>query len=114
MNNGLEKYLPIGTVCLLKDAKKRVMIIGFCGTSDETKGEVYDYVGCIYPEGFVSTDINLLFNHDKIEKIYFLGYFCEEEYKFKGNLNKFLKEQELEKKFNSSESENPTVEVISE
>lgn len=24
-----EKYLPIGTVCLLKNAKKRVMITGF-------------------------------------------------------------------------------------
>ena len=31
MKNTLEKYLPIGTVCLLKDSKKRVMIIGFCG-----------------------------------------------------------------------------------
>ena len=25
-----EKYLPIGTVVILKDAKKRIMITGFC------------------------------------------------------------------------------------
>lgn len=93
MNIGLEKYLPIGTVCLLKNAKKRVMIVGFCGTSEEVNNEVYDYVGCVYPEGFISKDVNLLFNHDQIEKIYFLGYFCEEEYKFKTNLNKAITEQ---------------------
>ena len=50
-----EKYLPIGTVVLLKGAEKRVMITGFCATelkeSDETK--TWDYSGCIYPEGFI-------------------------------------------------------------
>lgn len=92
MKNTLEKYLPIGTVCLLKDSKKRVMIIGFCGYSNdkEEDGKVYDYIGCVYPEGFISSNINLLFNHEQIETIYSLGYFDEEEYQFKQNLKNEL------------------------
>ena len=92
MKNTLEKYLPIGTVCLLKDSQKRVMIIGFCGYSNdkEEDGKVYDYIGCVYPEGFISSNINLLFNHEQIETIYSLGYFDEEEHQFKQNLKNEL------------------------
>ena len=37
------------------------------------KDEVYDYVGCLWPEGFMRADKNVVFNHDKIDMIYFLG-----------------------------------------
>ena len=69
-----EKYLPIGTVVLLKDAKKRVMIIGFAVKGKDTGDKIYDYVGCIYPEGLISVDKNLVFNHDQIDKIFYMGY----------------------------------------
>lgn len=66
-------YLPIGSVVLLKNANKRVMIYGRIvrSTDDET---VYDYVGCPYPEGAMGSDDKLLFNHDQIQMVYFIGF----------------------------------------
>lgn len=84
-----EKYLPIGTVVLLKNGKKRVMIIGFMVSSD---GEtIYDYSGCMYPEGVISSTEALVFNHDQIEKIYYMGLIDEEEKEFKERLNQATK-----------------------
>lgn len=88
------KYLPIGTVVLLKNAKKKVMITGFCSTT-ENNNEVFDYTGCLYPEGFLSSEQILLFNHDKIEKIYYMGLVDEEEKIFKDKLVSLLKEKNM-------------------
>lgn len=88
----MEKYLPIGTVCLLKGAKKRVMITGFCTIADGNKEEIYDYNGCMYPEGVVTAEKTLLFNHNQIEKIYYMGYSDEEDKEFKKNLNELVKQ----------------------
>ena len=86
-----EKFLPVGTVVMLKGGKKRVMITGFC-IENRTNNEniMYDYCGCLYPEGFIDSEKNLLFNHDQIEKIYFKGYVDQEELDFKKNLKKLL------------------------
>ena len=86
-----EKYLPIGSVVLLKTAKKRIMVTGFVAKAQETGDKVFDYMGCLYPEGVISSDKNLLFNHDQIDKIYYLGYSDEEEKIFKGKLDEELK-----------------------
>ena len=87
---GNEKYLPIGTVVMLKGGKKRVMIIGFCGVAEEAKDKVFDYSGCMYPEGIISSNQILLFNHDQIEKVYALGYSDEEDKEFKEKLKKVV------------------------
>lgn len=84
-----DKYLPIGTVVLLKNATKRLMIVGFCVKGD-TDDKIYDYVGCLYPEGLLSNDQNCLFNHSQIDKIFFLGFVSEEEKKFKKQLNSLI------------------------
>lgn len=86
-----EKYLPIGSVVMLKGGKKRAMITGFCAISGEDKTKVYDYSGCLYPEGFISSNQTLLFNHEQIEKLYHLGLVDDEEKKFKEKLNEMLK-----------------------
>ena len=38
-------------------------------------------MGCIYPSGVISTDNTFLFNHDQIEKLFFIGY-NDEEWEF--------------------------------
>lgn len=95
-NNG--KFLPIGTVVLLKGGKKRLMIIGFCSYDAEKKDKAYDYTGCLYPEGIISSKQMALFNHSQIDKIYHLGYSDEEEKTFKKKLveelNKIIKKQQ--------------------
>ena len=40
-----EKYLPIGTVCMLKNGKKRVMITGFCTIPEDDKTKMYKKLG---------------------------------------------------------------------
>ena len=49
-----EVRLPIGSVCLLKNGTKKVMITGFCPVDNVNKSIMYDYSGCMYPEGFIS------------------------------------------------------------
>lgn len=66
-------YLPIGSVCLLKGAKKRVMIIGYSKNNRKIRTK-YDYVGCEYPTGVTKEKEKLYFLHSKIDKIFFIGY----------------------------------------
>lgn len=68
-----EKFLPIGTVILMKDATKRLMITGYCSSTPENSEKVYDYVGCLFPEGNLAGDEVALFNHDQIGNILHMG-----------------------------------------
>ncbi|MBP3460851.1 MAG: DUF4176 domain-containing protein [Bacilli bacterium] len=86
-----EKYLPIGTVVLLKGGTKRVMITGFCVMSSQNN-KIYDYTGCLYPEGYVSQNNVMLFDHNQIDKIYYLGLSDNEEKMFKQKLNEVINE----------------------
>lgn len=86
------KLLPIGTVCMLKGGTKRVMITGFCSIPAEDPKKVYDYSGCLYPEGFLNTTNVCLFDHDQIDKVHFKGFEDEEETKFKEKLSIVVKE----------------------
>ena len=86
-----EKYLPIGTVVLLKGGSKRVMITGFCSVDRNKNDVIYDYNGCVYPEGYLSSDQTCLFNHDQIDKIYYMGFVDDEEKEFKAKLNELVR-----------------------
>ena len=94
MNKIGEKYLPIGTVVMLKGASKRVMVTGFCAIKGNNKNRMWDYTGCMYPEGFLSSNQTCLFNHDQIEKIYYLGLNDEENKKFQKDLEEYLNKKE--------------------
>ncbi len=89
-----EKYLPLGTIVLLKEAKKRMVIIGYEGMTDEEGIKSYDYIGCLYPEGVIALNRNLLFNHDQIEDIFFMGYTDIEDQVFKEELKKIVVERD--------------------
>ena len=85
--------LPIGSVILLKDGEKRLMIYGI-KQFNEGKNELYDYVGCLYPEGNISPEYNYVFNHVDIETVYFVGL-VDAEFEL---LRKGLKENEKQGK----------------
>lgn len=74
----MDKYLPIGSVVLLKNGRKKIMIYGRKQMHVET-GEEWDYLACLYPEGNINEEFMYLFNHDQIDKVYYLGYEDEEE-----------------------------------
>ena len=89
-----EKYLPIGSVVLLKNAEKRIMITGFAATGKESGDKVFDYIGCLYPEGVISSEANLLFDHDNIDKIFYIGYVDNEWKELEPNIKKAVNELE--------------------
>ena len=65
------KFLKLGSVIKLKDETKRIMIIGYLQTpKDVNDNSLFDYIGCLYPEGVTSANKTYTFNHDKIEKVY--------------------------------------------
>lgn len=97
MENIKEKYLPIGTVVMLKNGKKRVMITGFCCVDNDDTSKMYDYCACLYPEGTVSSDKNMMFDHNQIEKVYAEGYSDDEEKLFKEKLQAALTAAGLKK-----------------
>lgn len=85
----IDKYLPIGTVVLLKGAKKRMMITGYGLQSDGT-GKIYDYSSCLYPEGVISLQNSFAFDHDQIEHIFFIGFADEEQKDFQNKLKQII------------------------
>ncbi len=97
MNEAIkEKYLPVGTVVLLKNGTKRVMINGFC-TMDASKPEkVYDYSGVLFPEGSLSSDQTLLFDHEQIVRVDHMGLDDDEEKAFKVKLKEIVAETNAE------------------
>ena len=87
-------FLTIGTVCRLEGGQKNIMIIGFCPVAEVPEKKMYDYCGCVYPEGVLSSDLNLVFDHSQIEEVLYPGYESEENTNFKQQLNDLLKNQE--------------------
>lgn len=79
-------YLPIGSVVLLKNGKKRVMIYGRKVKVDGESEEIYDYVGCLYPEGMINSKNVILFNQEQIQLVYFIGFQDLEELAFRARL----------------------------
>lgn len=88
----IRDLLPIGSVVMLRNGKKRVMIFGVKQTDTNTNKE-YDYISVLYPEGNMGETGQFLFNHSDIDEVYFRGCEDEEREEFIENLAKFYEEQ---------------------
>ena len=88
-----EKYLPLGTIVILKNKKAKVMITGFNVMENNDNNYIYDYIGCIYPVGFIGTKKMILFNHSDVEKIYCIGYSDDEEKGFREILKHIMSKE---------------------
>lgn len=66
--------LPIGSVVLLKGGARKLMITGIKPVKEDEPDKVYDYIGVIYPEGFIGNEYNFLFDHENINDVVFRGY----------------------------------------
>ena len=82
----MKKYLPIGTIVLLNNGTKKVMIYGRKQIATDT-GDEYDYVACLYPEGNISEEYTFLFNHENIKEVFFKGFEDADEEEFQKILN---------------------------
>ena len=91
----MKSYFPIGTVVLLKDATKKLMIIGIAQKQFETN-KIWDYAGCVFPEGYLAPDKIFLFNHEQIEQVYMIGYQDQEQLEFLAKVNAYMQENKKE------------------
>lgn len=60
----IKELLPIGSIVLLKDGEKRLMINGIMQTDTGGTQKNYDYMGILYPEGHIGEGFQYLFNHE--------------------------------------------------
>lgn len=84
----MDKYLPIGTICTIQNYQKKVMIVGFFSVEYNGSVKMYDYKGCDYPEGLLSSNKVQSFNATDILEIHHMGYQDEFYESFNTNLTK--------------------------
>lgn len=88
-----EGLLPIGSVVLLKDSEKRIMITGVLQKQiSDDRDKIWDYTAVLYPEGTMGPDKSFLFDASQIEKVYAIGYQDEEQFIFKQRIDEIRKE----------------------
>lgn len=101
-----DKFLPIGTIVLLKGGNKEVMITSYCiiptgtqikdGKEIKPEQKIFEYGGCMYPEGILDSNVVCAFNHDQIERISYVGYesdaYLELSKKLRENFDKIKQE----------------------
>lgn len=78
MNN----ILPLGSIVALKNDKKKLII---CGRKQMhvQLAQKFDYMGFLYPQGYISDHHTYLFNEEDIDKVIFKGYTDILEIKFR-------------------------------
>ena len=108
MKESKSELLPIGSVVLLKGGSKKVMVIGFAPRAtiegverEKGKEDIWDYSGCIYPEGLLASDQILVFDHTQIVEVFHLGMADDEEKAFKKKLAEYLKQRDKKEKKNN-------------
>lgn len=92
----LKELLPIGSVVLLNNAYKKIVIIGVMQIkhTDDGQNIVYDYMGVPYPEGYMGQETGLLFNHTSIQEIIFKGFVNKERDDFIKIMEKIVEKTE--------------------
>ncbi|MGY3777382.1 DUF4176 domain-containing protein [Isobaculum melis] len=103
----MNEFLAIGSIVYLKDSLKKVMITGrvmHIEENDEKK--MYDYCGCIYPDG-VDSNKMLVFNRVDVNSVVFKGYQDDDEIEMRKRMHLWLQENGYEdKKEDSKEGMN--------
>lgn len=81
VNSTARPFLPLGSVILLKGAPNRLMICGRLQREVASQA-LFDYCGVLYPQGMISSSSVYMFNHEDIERVFFLGMQDSEEFEF--------------------------------
>ena len=87
-----EKFLPLGTVCMLENATKAVMIIGYYTAAEGNNNKIFDYTSVLYPEGLMTSDQIGFFNHSQIKEVVNEGFKNTAAETFIANVKNFVKE----------------------
>jgi hypothetical protein len=76
-----KQYLPLGSIVILRKGAKKVAIYGRKQIHISTN-VMYDYIACLYPEGYIDENYTYLFNHEDIDVVVHTGYSNYEETEF--------------------------------
>ena len=74
----MNKILPIGSVVMLRNATKPVMIFGYLQQSSLHPGKIVDYVGVPYPQGNLDMSMQYGFMMSDITEVLYEGYRSED------------------------------------
>ena len=85
--------LPIGSVVMIKQSDRRLMVIGRNQRDKKTK-ETFDYIACYFPEGVQESTKVLHFNKEDIMLVFSLGYLNEDELRLRKELENMRREAE--------------------
>ncbi len=85
-----EKYLPIGTIVLIKGSEKKIMVSGFLRMQASNKDTIFDYCGIPYPEGYKGSLETILFNHNQILEVCHIGFITEDYNIYNSKLKAFI------------------------
>lgn len=88
----VRNLLPIGSVVCLKNGEKPLMIFGIL---PQNKVQRFDYLGILYPEGYLSEDLVFMFNHEDIDEVKFIGYVDSAHQMFRAELIRMEEEGTL-------------------
>ncbi len=86
----MKDYLPVGSVVLLKNGKKKLMVIGIKQRVPGEEMKEYDYMGLLYPEGYLTKELVYMFDHEDIAEVIFRGYHDAEREQLLETIEKHL------------------------
>lgn len=90
----MKTLLPLGTVVSLAGIDHRIMILGYARYKEGDMSHIYDYVGCYYPEGFISADKTVIFDHSMVQNLYYIGFNNEDSAQFMNKVASVIEESE--------------------
>lgn len=91
----MENILAIGSIVKvnMNNLKNDIMIIGRI-VRDTESDCLYDYMGVLYPYGFLNPEQIILFNEEGIDEVIFEGYISKEEIKLSKEILNELEKNE--------------------
>ena len=93
----IKELLPTGSVVRLVDGEKYIMIVGVMQTMAGIRKKEGDYLGVLYPEGYLGDEFLYGFNHVDVEEIVFRGYEDQEREEFLTKLSDLYAERDQKK-----------------
>lgn len=86
----MKNLLPLGSVISLNGVEHRIMILGYARYKENDKSQLYDYVGCYFPEGYTGNKNGVIFNHSDISSLFYLGYTNADSVAFMQKVNEVM------------------------
>lgn len=88
MENKKQELLALGSIVVLNGGYKKLMIIGRMQLHGKEE-KLWDYLGVLYPEGYLGDNYKFLFNNEDISEVIFEGYSDLEDETLKLALKKY-------------------------